>query len=641
MRRLVNPRTAIAILLIGIGLLVWSGNVPWPGTTAPVFSSPLFSPDTYLDPTLFWTAMSGMGAIVAAAALLLTVYLSWPQIKVRFGWAKPEETKPQLSENQQKQNRQAMLAQVKHSWVEGVLDKSLYGAVMMELGLAEKAEAVQRPWESVLRLPDQKDEVLPAGTRLVEVFDQVGQALLILGEPGSGKTTMLLDLTRDLIGRARRDSSRPVPVVFNLSSWAGGKQSIADWLVEELRSKYSINRPLGQAWIEENALALMLDGLDEVAVERREACVVALNAFREAHSLVPMVVCSRIKDYAVLATRLNLPGAVAIQPLEPAQIERYLDGAGVELMAVRRSLGHDETLRELAETPLMLSIMTLAYKGKQVEELGSLGSVEARRGHIFDHYIETVLVWRGGDGRYAARQTKAWLSWLAERLVRHEQSVFLVENMQPGWMGSRWQRWWYRLLVRLPAELSVDYRDQIKTTDVLKWTWESTVDGMISGLIYGLVYGLIYGLVFGLREGLVFGLSLGLVWGLINGLSTRTAIGTLVKPNEGIWRSLKNGLVFGLSVGLIMGLLIGLTLEVNLGVLVGLVVGLLVGLRKGGRAFIQHFALRFVLSRQGYLPWNLVPFLDYAADCILLRKVGGGYIFIHRLLMEHMAKMER
>jgi len=29
--------------------------------------------------------------------------------------------------------------------------------------------------------------------------------------------------------------------------------------------------------------------------------------------------------------------------------------------------------------------------------------------------------------------------------------------------------------------------------------------------------------------------------------------------------------------------------------------------------------------------------LDYAAERILLRKVGGGYIFTHRMLMEYFA----
>jgi hypothetical protein len=36
-------------------------------------------------------------------------------------------------------------------------------------------------------------------------------------------------------------------------------------------------------------------------------------------------------------------------------------------------------------------------------------------------------------------------------------------------------------------------------------------------------------------------------------------------------------------------------------------------------------------------PWNYVKFLDYAAERILLRKVGGGYIFIHRMLLEYFA----
>jgi len=30
---------------------------------------------------------------------------------------------------------------------------------------------------------------------------------------------------------------------------------------------------------------------------------------------------------------------------------------------------------------------------------------------------------------------------------------------------------------------------------------------------------------------------------------------------------------------------------------------------------------------------------DYCVDLIFLRRVGGGYIFVHRLLMEHFAAM--
>jgi hypothetical protein len=40
------------------------------------------------------------------------------------------------------------------------------------------------------------------------------------------------------------------------------------------------------------------------------------------------------------------------------------------------------------------------------------------------------------------------------------------------------------------------------------------------------------------------------------------------------------------------------------------------------------------------MPWNYARFLDHCCDRIFLQKVGGGYIFIHRLLMEHFAAMQ-
>jgi hypothetical protein len=68
-----------------------------------------------------------------------------------------------------------------------------------------------------------------------------------------------------------------------------------------------------------------------------------------------------------------------------------------------------------------------------------------------------------------------------------------------------------------------------------------------------------------------------------------------------------------------------------------LVGALVVGLRYGGSAFIAHYVLRLLLIRNGSIPRRLVPFLDYATQRIFLRRVGGGYIFIHRLLLEHFA----
>jgi hypothetical protein len=60
----------------------------------------------------------------------------------------------------------------------------------------------------------------------------------------------------------------------------------------------------------------------------------------------------------------------------------------------------------------------------------------------------------------------------------------------------------------------------------------------------------------------------------------------------------------------------------------------------GGASMIKHVMLRYVLYRAGYIPWNYARFLDYAAEIGLLRKVGGGYIFAHRYLLDYFAALE-
>jgi hypothetical protein len=87
------------------------------------------------------------------------------------------------------------------------------------------------------------------------------------------------------------------------------------------------------------------------------------------------------------------------------------------------------------------------------------------------------------------------------------------------------------------------------------------------------------------------------------------------------------GLIFGLSEGLRSGL-------VN-----GLFVGPILGLKYGGAACIQHFTLRRMLYKKGYTPWNYAKFLDFTSDRLLMKKIGGGYVFFHRMLLEHFAQM--
>ncbi len=437
----------------------------------------------------------------------------------RYGLTVSKQIKPSVSQS----NRQRFLRRVRAFWIDGVLEHSLHGAALIALGLQEQLDALANPWHLVLQHPDSAPRSFPLGSRITEVYDTVNGELLILGAPGSGKTTLLLELARDLLERAEHDEQHLMPVVFPLSSWAG-KQPLAEWMVEELINKYQIPRTLARTWVDTEQLLPLLDGLDEVAPENRTACIDIINTYRQEHGLLPLVVASRSADYLAQTARVMLNSAVTVQPLTPEQVDDYLVSAREPLWALRVALHQDAALRELTETPLMLSILTLTYHDMPVEDL-LRGGIAPTRQQVFEHYVERMLTRRGVSKYASLEQTLRWLTFLAKRMQQYNQTVFYLEHLQPDWVTDQGRR-----------------------------------------LLYQLSIGLLIGLYFGL---LVFG-------GLFTGL-----LGTL-----------------------------------------------------------RHFTLRFWLWRTGSLPWNLIAFLDEATERLLLRKVGGGYIFVHRLLLEYFASLD-
>ena len=796
-------------------------------------------------------------------------------------------------------NRERLLRKVHAYWIAGVLEHSLHGAALITLGLQEQPDAVATPWQLVLHHLTGDPQPLPAGTCITEVYDAADEELLILGAPGSGKTTLLLELARDLLERAEQDEQQPLPVVFNLSSWASKQQPLADWLVEELNRTYQVPRMLGQTWVDADHILPLLDGLDEVAPRERTPCIETINAYWQEHGVLPFVVCSRSADYLAQTARVRLGSAVMVQPLTAQQVDDYLAGGGEPLRALRVALQRDAALRELTTSPLMLSILTLTYQGVSVEELLRRDSVTDLQRQVFAHYVQRMLWQRGAEMRYTPEQTTRWLSQLACQMKRQSQTIFYLEQMQPTWLSDNrmlrvfdwwsvrlpgmiigilvtlvittflpsfsdsvtsillggllggilseggtpqgpaangrkvrsipWQQFIQRLLVGILVGLGMglsrglpyppqhELHDELITglsfglsfvlcsillqvflvksntaqslsqtlSRVGRTKWQRLIkstalqNGLLAWLFVGLSWGLSkalslglseelkglvdtsalsFGLSVGLRDGLLVGLSFGLSSGLLSllligksmmvqltdrliwswtslgrslrwsqqiraalqivalvglgfglssaldvvlqqgpaeglrfwlgffprggllhsdlgstlslavgfGLSYWLLIGLLqgvsreiigdqqrIAPNQGIHRSAFNGLVLGCIGAMISGLSFGLNWEVyvwagyalpidrlGLGLIVGLSAGLLVGLFYGGLASFRHYVLRSLLWRTGAVPWRYVPFLDYAAEHILLGKVGGGYIFVHRLLQEYFASLE-
>jgi len=632
-------------------------------------------------------------------------------------------------EEEQRTQLLILLNRVKEFWVDGVFKQSLYHEVLISLGKRPMDESVEPPWNSTIDLPKQRQQLSLSKTRIETVFDATG-LLLILGEPGSGKTTTLLELLSTLITRAETNPKERIPIVLNLSSWKK-PQTLEEWIADKMSSAYRVPTKLARTWLDKGYLIPLLDGLDEVKAGQQADCVEAINAYLTQFEPPGLVVCSRLMEYQWLPERLKLNGAICIEPLSQQQVDAYFAAIGTEFESLRGAIQQDTALQELTQSPLMLNIMSMAY---QSADAGSFSdekqSVETRRTQIFAAYVDKMFQRKEALGPvFPKEKVIAWLSGLAKQMTTQSQSVFFVENLQPSGLDNWKQRLAYRgiaslvfgfifglmfflvfglpytnfdqilglsttlaiglsissdssikngifctltfgllfgllggaldnnwidylgfglyfgLIVGLIASVGIGTFNCIKTVETLNWSWKSfmnksvkilflTIALMIAGMILLVVYKLpnILALSF------VFMPIGGLIIGIIGGFTNRIREDK-TRPNQGIILSLKSGVYAGLMVGLIIGLTVWLITTVKVGLVAGILIGLIIGLNRGLGDVIKHYVLRLVLWRSGKTPFKFVPFLDYCAKLILLKKVGGGYIFIHRMLLDYFAKL--
>lgn len=165
------------------------------------------------------------------------------------------------------------------------------------------------------------------GLSITEIFNQadINGQLLILGEPGSGKTTSLLELAYSLVQTAINDRTQPVPFIFELSNWKNDQQTIAEWIQTYLKDSNNVPANVTQTLLETGLLLPLFDGLDELGLARQKLCISRLNDFLAKRKAFPAVVCCRKEEYSAGEVLLDcLRGAIYLQPLNDQQIQTYL-----------------------------------------------------------------------------------------------------------------------------------------------------------------------------------------------------------------------------------------------------------------------------------------------------------------------------
>jgi predicted NACHT family NTPase len=212
-------------------------------------------------------------------------------------------------------------------------------------------EAVEAPWKYSVEVSDSVNSPPLDNRDVSAIYDATG-LLLILGEPGSGKTTTLLELARTLLDRVRDNIKERVPVVLNLSGWKK-KQPLAEWIAGELSEKYRVPVKLARSWLQNDYLVPLLDGLDEVPTALQPDCVATINDFMDESRPSGIVVCCRLMEYQWLPDRLKLNGAICLESLSAEEVGKYLAKGGSKLEALREAVNADPVLQELTQTPLI------------------------------------------------------------------------------------------------------------------------------------------------------------------------------------------------------------------------------------------------------------------------------------------------
>jgi hypothetical protein len=189
------------------------------------------------------------------------------------------------------------------------IDVGVWERVSSEGRSRIKVGTAVRPWSSI-----------------TAEWDRARGRLVVLGEPGYGKTVAALTLLKHI--NETGDEPRPIAELFPLVEWPRWPEQheaeLAGWLAAELSGSYGITEASARRLIDAQRVVPLFDGLDEVPDETRGECRTAIEGYAgRAPPFRPFVVTCRSKEYADLAPDwVAADREVILIGLEPEQTRR-------------------------------------------------------------------------------------------------------------------------------------------------------------------------------------------------------------------------------------------------------------------------------------------------------------------------------
>ncbi len=254
-------------------------------------------------------------------------------------------------------------------------------------------------------ITDDRDRKKPA---LAELLDR-GASVLVLGDPGMGKTTLLAFLSLlhaepgVLLG-GYRPPPRRMPFFVSLREYAleshKTELSLLDFLAARARSDHSLlnaHPAFFEATLRLGEAIVLLDGLDEVGSSSARSRVArAVRDFRAIYPRCPVWVTSRIHGYtADIALPRDEFEHLRMGPLVDDDVDRFIERwyriqlpendrlRADQQTSLRRAVFRTAQVRALATNPLLLTLMAFVHR--------FLGHLPQERGELYEKCVDMLL----------------------------------------------------------------------------------------------------------------------------------------------------------------------------------------------------------------------------------------------------------
>ena len=240
----------------------------------------------------------------------------------------------------------------------------------------------------------------------------ITQQWVVLGDPGAGKTTLLRQAAARL---AASEDPRWIPIFASLPRSVRRGEQLLDACERELLRDTGQGEGLAAALrgeAREGRLLLLLDGLDEVAAERREEAVALLQNLSLRWPRASIVVTSRRLGYSRPGREFR---ELMIRPLEEEQqrelLERFFANRSsaprMQAGDLLKQVSASYELQELARLPLFLTLFALLAE-KDV-------ALPFDRSELYDRILWLLLTGkhRAGGALAAPEATRDVLRYLA------------------------------------------------------------------------------------------------------------------------------------------------------------------------------------------------------------------------------------